>query len=382
MAKEKKVTTKMSIEEKIKKLKKVASAINDSSGEIVCGFIDESVIQDKLTIKFIPTPNDDLNEGIGGGFPIGRCSVVSGLSDSGKTSLLLETIGKAMKRDENFVALWLESEQSITDLQYLKETFGIDFGRFLFIKTNLNEGAEAALDKCEALLRCGGINMFCVNSLKALVPKSELNKSITEDTVAMQARMNAKMLKKFLIICNEHDTAMVIVQHLTTLIGTMSRDPYSLGGGQLLKYGALLILDMRKQSISDSDPINKEEGMKICISVKKNHVVPKINPYVKVYHYVVYGEGTEVVFTTLNKAVEQGILTKSGAWINWPEKQLKWCGKQEFRRAMKEDSNLLQTLRNFVSKEVEELTPEEMEALGISEEDESIKDNFINDEEE
>lgn len=379
MSKEKKSITKMSKEEKIKKLRKVASAINDSAGEVICGFIDDPVIKDKLTIRFIPTPNDDLNEAIGGGFPIGRCSVVSGLSDSGKTSLLLETIGKAMQKDKDFLALWLESEQSITDLSYLKETFGIDPERFFFLKTNLNEGAESALDRCEALLRCGGINMFCVNSLKALVPKTELNKSITEDTVAMQARMNAKMLKKFLIICNEHDTAMVIVQHLTTLIGTMSRDPYSLGGGQLLKYGALLILDMRKQSINDSDPINKEEGMKICISVKKNHVVPKINPYVKVSHFVVYGEGTEVVFTTLNKAVGQGILTKSGAWINWPDKQLKWCGKQEFRKAMKEDPNLLQTLRNLVSNEVVELTPEEMDALGIS--DEASEDLSLNDEE-
>jgi hypothetical protein len=134
---------------------------------------------------------------------------------------------------------------------------------------------------------------------------------------------------------------------------------------------------MRKQSILDTDPIGKDEGMKICVSVKKNHVCPRINPYVKVMHYVVYGEGTEVILTTMLKAVEQGILKKSAGWISWPEKEQKWNGAKNFRSAMKENPDLFQTLRNLVNGNIQGLTDEEMNKLGIDI-DENDKDvNYV-----
>ena len=95
--------------------------------------------------------------------------------------------------------------------------------------------------------------------------------------------------------------------------------PYAMGGGLLLKYGGLLMLDMRKQTVLDTDPINKEEGMKVMISVKKNHVTPRLYPYVKVPHFVIYGEGTEQILTALDQALKQGVLRQTGAWIYWDE---------------------------------------------------------------
>jgi len=362
----------LSFAERQKRLDAITDAVNADAGQIVCGRIDDPEIVDKLTIRFIPSPNDDLNEAIGGGFPIGRTTIITGKEDSGKTGILLETIALNMKKDPDFIALWLESEQSL-NLDYMINQFGIDPSRFYFVQMTLKDGAEVALDRCEAYLRVGGINMFCINSMRALIPKTELNKPISEDTVAMQARMNTKVLKKYLSICYENNIACVIVQHLTTLIGTMSRDPFAMGGGMFMKYGGLLIMDMRKQSIIDTDPITKEEGMKILISIKKNHVTPKLYPYVKVLHYVIYGEGTEVILTTLNKALEQGLLEQKGAWISWPEKNLKWCGKINFRAAMKEDVGLFTTLRNLVSGNVEKLTEEEMLELEINIENDIIK---------
>ena len=213
----------LTFSEKKKDLRKIIEGANKAAGGLICGFIDDPGIAEKLTLKFIPTPNDDLNEALGGGFPVGRTSIVTGLSDSGKTSLLLETIGLNMAKDPDFIALWLESEQSL-NLEYMLETFHIDPSRFIFVRVPPNEGAEAALDYCEGFLRQKGINMFVINSMRALVPKSELNKSISEDTVGRQATMNTKMLKKYLNLIYENEVAFVMVQHLTTLIGTMGRD--------------------------------------------------------------------------------------------------------------------------------------------------------------
>ena len=324
-------------------------------------------------MKYLPTPNDDLNEAIGGGFPIGRTTVITGLADSGKTSLALETIGLAMNnpndpKSKDFTCLWLESENSL-ELNYIVDTFHIDPNRFIVVEVNLKEGGEAALDQCASLLRTGSFDMFVINSMKALIPKTQLNKAIAEDTVALQARMNTKALSQYLSIIHEHNIALVIITHLTTMIGVMSRDNLAMSGGLFLRYGGAVVLDMRKQSVLDTDPITKEEGQKYMISVKKNHVCPKIYPYVKVPHYIIYGEGTEVILTTLRKAVDQGILRASGAWIFWDEKELKWNGKAAFREDMKKNPEILQTLRNMVYGNVDKLTKEEMRELNISEVD-------------
>lgn len=358
----------MSLAEKIKKIRAQLDKVNASAGKIVAGFISDAEIADSLTVKFLPTPNDDLNEAVGGGFPIGRTTIITGLADSGKTSFALETLGMAMQRDENYMALWLESENSL-ELDYIVDTFGIDPDRFVVVEMNLKEGGEAALDQCASLLRTGGFNAFVINSLKALTPKTQLNKAISEDTVALQARMNAKALSQYLSIIHEHSITFIIIQHLSTLIGSMSRDPYSLAGGLFLKYGGALLVDFRKQSVLDTDPITKEEGQKYMISVKKNHVCPKTYPYVKVPHYIIYGQGTEVILTTLKKAVEQGILRQSGAWIYWDEKDMKWNGKAMFREEMKLNPDLLQTLRNLVYGNIEKLSKEEMKELNITEDE-------------
>ena len=209
--------------------------------------------------------------------------------------------------------------------------------------------------------------MFVINSMKALIPKTQLNKAISEDTVALQARMNTKALSQYLSIIHEYNITLVIITHLTTMIGSMSRDPLVMGGGLFMKYGGAVILDCRKQTVLDTDPITKEEGQKYIISIKKNHVCPKIYPYVKVPHYIIYGEGTEVILTTLKKALEQGILRSSGAWIYWDEKGLKWNGRAAFREDMKNNPDTLQTIRNLVYGDVEMLTREEIRALDIEE---------------
>lgn len=354
-----------SLSSKFADLKKIIAGINKAAGEVLIGTLDDETILEKLKVKFIPTPNDDLNEAVGGGFPRGRISIVSGLADSGKTGLCLETIGQQMQKDPDFIVLWLESENSLTDITYIVEQFKIDPKRFLLINMSATKGAEEALSNCLDTLKSGVIDMFVINSLRGLTPKTELNKSISEDTVAMQARMNTKLLKQLVPTCSEKDIACVIIQHLTTMIGTMSKDPFTLGGGLLLKYASVLTLDMRKQTVQDTDPIGKDEGMKIKVSVKKNHVCPRINPYVKVDHFVVYGEGTEVIMTTMQKAVEQNILKKTAGWISWPDKELKWNGAKNFRTYMKENPDVFQTLRNIVNKNIQGLTDEEMNELGI-----------------
>ena len=86
----------------------------------------------------------------------------------------------------------------------------------------------------------------------------------------------------------------------------------------------MMIVDFRKRSIQESDPIKREEGMKIGVTIKKNHVITNRNPYLKTQYYIIYGEGTEVYLEALDLALSQGILTKAGAFIRVPDENIVW----------------------------------------------------------
>ena len=110
--------------EKIAILDKIANKVNEKTGKIIVGRIGANKdIMERLKIQFIPTPSLELNDAIGGGFPRRRCSIIAGLQDSGKTSLALETIALNMKKAPNFIAIWLESENSLEE-SYIVDTFG------------------------------------------------------------------------------------------------------------------------------------------------------------------------------------------------------------------------------------------------------------------
>lgn len=147
-----------------------------------------------------------------------------------------------------------------------------------------------------------------------------------------------------------------------------------------MKYAAAIIIDMRKQSIQATDPITMEQGQKYMISVKKNHVTPRIFPYVKVPHYIIYGEGTEVILSTLQKAIDQKIVKQAGPWLLWPEKDIKIQGKGNFRAFLKDNPDILQELMNIVQDDIQELTAEEMKELDINPEAEASQEEAIKEE--
>jgi recombination protein RecA len=364
---------KTTLAEKIKAAKQAIKAINEATGapedRPVVYFADDPIAIENNTVRFIPTPCMELNEQISGkkgigGFPIGMWTILSGMFDSGKTGLALETIGKQMAADPSFMALWIESENSVNEETL--DLYHIDRQRTAIATMDAREGGEAVLDRAESLINTGSFDMIVINSLRALTPKAIINKPVSEDTMAIHARMNAKFFAKFTPLIAEMDMAGVIVQHLTTQIGTMSRDPLTLSGGQQIRYQNMLQLDLRKQSIGDGDPIGKEEGMKVMVYVRKNHISPSKFPYAKIVYYVIYGQGIETKLALLQRGLDLGVLTKSGAYIKFTDKEtgeiMSWQGKQAFRNALS-DPDLYKKIEDACGGLNEEITQEEVEEL-------------------
>jgi recombination protein RecA len=375
-----------SLQEKLKALDKIADGINKQAGKKLVGRIgNDPELVERLTIQYIASPSQNVNTAMGGGFPRRRMTIVTGKEDSGKTFLLLETIGIAMKKDPNFTAGWLESEGSL-ELDSVSRMFGIDLERFFYIEHDRDGAGEGALDKVEAALASGAIDMMVINSLKCLVPSEEFSKSMGQVQVGAQARMNAKMTRKFTSIVSESNTAFVIVQHLTTQIGSMSRDPLIVSGGNAILYAASIIMDLRKQSIQEADPISREEGIKIGVNIKKNHCATTRNPYVKAVYYAIFNVGIETYLEALENAVAQNFLYKAGAFIREIDPatgdpriladgtRLSWQGKTAFREFCIANPEYFESLMAKIKGEAVQMSSEEIAT--IEEENAEIESNI------
>lgn len=368
---------KQTFADKLSTLDKVADKINKKYGKKVMGRIgaDEDILE-RLTIKYIPTPCRDLNIAIGGGIPRRRCTLVAGLPDSGKTSLFLETIALNMKNDPNFFAGWLESENSL-EKGYLCDTFGIDPARFFYIPLDPEIGAEETLDIVQGVLGTGSLDMFVINSLKCLVPDKEMEASLAQAVVGTQARFNARMTRKFTSLVAQYETAFVLITHLSVDIGSMSRDPLVISGGHAIAFWSSVTLDMRRRSIAPTgELIGREEGVKVGVTVKKNHCVPDRYPYVKLDYYAVFGEGIEQILTSIDLAIQQGILEQHGNWLWWMqdgECVEKWSGKPGFRKYMRENPEAWERFSALLdptsdeAANVTQLTAAEVEAIKAEE---------------
>lgn len=374
-----------SISDKLAKLDKMTSNINAKYGRTVVGRISTNEdLREQLTIEFIPTPSLELNEAIGGGYPRRRVTILSGVESAGKTGNLLETIAYNQKRDPGFVALWCESEDSL-DINFM-EMLGIDFDRLVIVMHDKDRGAEVVLDELIAMIE-GDPDLFdfvVINSLKALVPKKEFENSLTNDTVALQARLNAKLMRKLGPLTASSNAALVLVNHLTTNIGQLHGDPMIQGGGRAIRYWATLTLDFRRLSVQATDPITAEEGMKIAAYVRKNRCIFNRNPYVKTEFFVVYGEGTEQILGTLDQAIKKEILNKAGAWIRELDPEtgdpkvlqdgtvLKWQGKVAFKEFCKANPEYFEQLKHRCGgSAIESLSEEEIAKLKAEEEEDA-----------
>lgn len=302
-------------------------------------------VKERLKFKFFETPIPEMNEATGGGIPEGSMTLIAGEPDSGKTGCALSVIGYQQQHDPDFVALWVESEDSL-DVNKAAELYGLDLSRFYCISTSDAKkkdqaiGAEAVGNAIIAALNATRIDMVVINSLKMLVPTVEARNLMEKETIGLQARFNSRFMKKIIPLIAQKNTAMIIIQHYTTKIGVMYGNPMEIAGGKAIRYNNMLTMEFSSLALQESDPVKRGEGMKIHVRITKNHCVIDRNPNVDFVYYIEYGKGIERYITTLNQLINKGILVTAGAWIYLldadgnKDPNMSWCGKNKFKEDM------------------------------------------------
>jgi hypothetical protein len=225
--------------------------------------------------------------------------------------------------------------------------------------------------------------MIVINSLKCLTPEKELKDDMADANIAIQARLNAKFMRKIIPVIADSGTALCIVQHLATDIGVMYGDNKAITGGMAIQYNNMLTMQLRKASINSTHPLYNVKDQYLAIKAKiiKNHCIPTRNPYVTVEYAVEIGKGIDVTQEILDVVFDAGIVDKAGAWIreyneNGPQEKgnerilpdgtkAAWNGMAKFVEYVNNNPDYFEYLRakvegNFVA---ESLSSEEIEQL-------------------
>lgn len=265
---------------------------------------------EKLTTQVIPTGSIALDLALGvGGLPRGRIIEIFGPEAGGKTTLTLHVIAQAQQRGG--VAAFIDAEHAMDPQRAQK--IGVNLDDLLISQPDTG---EQALEIAEALIRSGGIDILVIDSVAALVPRSELEGEMGDASMGMQARLMSQALRKLTGAVSNTNTIVIFTNQLRLKIGIMFGNPETTPGGLALKFYASVRLDIRRiENIKDGDIV---VGSRHRVKVVKNKVAP---PF-RIAEFDMDENGISREGELLDVGIELGILVKSGAFIKWGEKML------------------------------------------------------------
>lgn len=290
------------------------------------------------TVEVIPTGSLLLDELIGiGGVARGRIVEIYGHEGSGKTTIALSIIAQAQKQGGNFC--FIDAEHAL-DVNFA-QTLGVQFSDDSVVSQP--EYGEQALEIIDQLVRSGAVDVIVVDSVAALVPKSELEGDMGDSHMGLQARLMSQALRKITGPIAKSNTLVIFINQIRSKIGVMFGNPETTTGGNALKFYASLRLETRKKSL-----IKKKDvliGHEIEVKVVKNKLSV---PYKSGIIELIYGKGFNKTAEIVDIATQRGILTKAGSWYSFEGKNIAQ-GKDALVDLLDRDPNLYQILFNLVT---------------------------------
>lgn len=311
--------------------------------------VDPSII--RTDIKVCPTGIFSVDMALGvGGFPRGRITEIFGPEASGKTSLVLAAISEVQK--SGGCAALIDMEQSFDYLW--AETLGVD------VENNFSlfqpENAEQALDIAEDCVRSGVYDIVSVDSIAALVPLKELEGTMEDNTVGLQARLVGKALRKINPAVNHTDTAFILINQLRMKVGVMYGNPETTPGGRAPSFYSAVRLEVRlAEKVKDGSDIS---GQVSKVTVKKNKVAP---PQKVALFTFDYETGIDKIGSVIDVAIELGIIKKAGAWFSYGEQRFQ--GAKGTREVLGSNKELYDKILSEVKTKITALPVTEQEQI-------------------
>ncbi|MCB9321641.1 MAG: recombinase RecA [Lewinellaceae bacterium] len=292
-------------DEKLKALRLTVDKLEKTYGKgTVMKLGDQQVVE----IDTIPTGSIGLDIALGiGGLPRGRVVEIYGPESSGKTTLAIHAIAECQKKGG--IAAFIDAEHAFD--RFYAEKLGVDVENLLISQP---DNGEQALEIAENLIRSGAIDIIVIDSVAALVPRSEIEGEMGDSKVGLQARLMSQALRKLTATIGRTGCCCIFINQLREKIGVLFGNPETTTGGNALKFYASIRLDIRRSG----SPIKDREGNLIGNSVKVKVVKNKLAPPFKIATFdIMYGQGISKTGELIDLGSELEIVQKSGSWFSY-----------------------------------------------------------------
>jgi len=271
----------------------------------------------------------DIALGVGG-MPKGRIVEIYGPEASGKTTLCLSLIAQAQK--DGGVAAFIDAEHAM-DPAWAK-ILGVNLEELLISQPDTG---EQALEIAESLIRSGGVDVVVIDSVAALVPRSEIEGEMGDAQMGVQARLMSQALRKLTSVVSKSKTIVIFTNQLRMKIGIMFGNPETTPGGLALKFYSSVRIDVRKiETLKKGDQIY---GARIRIKIVKNKVAPPFKEAI----ISITKDGIDKDDALIETALTLGILLKSGSFIKHGDKVL-GQGREQIKELLTKNERFRQGL--------------------------------------
>jgi recombination protein RecA len=316
-----------------RELKNALAQIEKQFGKGAIMQMGENAVQD---IQGISTGALSLDIALGGrGIPRGRIIEIFGPESSGKTTVALHAVANAQR--QGGVAAFIDAEHAL-DPGWAKRV-GVDLEGLLISQPSC---AEEALKIAEMLVKSNAVDIIVIDSVAALVPRSEVEGEIGDQHIGLQARLMSQALRILNPTISRTKTCMVFINQLRQKIGVMFGNPETTSGGLALKFYSSVRLDIRK--VTTVKEGEETVGSRVKVRVVKNKVAP---PFKAAEFDLMYDRGISREGDLIDLAIEDKLIEKSGSWINYGDIRL-GQGRENAKQYLRDNPTLMDEITRKV----------------------------------
>lgn len=320
----------MNKEEKTQALDAAISQIEKMHGKGSIMKLGEA--QGDMSVETIPTGSLELDIALGaGGIPKGRIIEIYGPESSGKTTVALHMLAEVQK--QGGVAGFIDAEHAL-DPVYAKG-IGVDVDNLYISQPDFG---EQALEIAETMVRSGAVDIIVIDSVAALVPKSEIDGDMGDSHMGQHARLMSQAMRKLAGLINKTGCTIIFINQLREKIGVMFGNPETTTGGRALKFYASIRLDVRRKETLKKQ--NEVIGHRVKVKVVKNKIAP---PFKEAEFDIIYGTGISKEGEVIDLAVNNNIITQTGAWYSYNDEKI-GQGKENVKQYLKENPKIYEEI--------------------------------------